>query len=213
MVGDPCKSDRKRVLLVEGKDDCHVVMSLCNHFGVPETFGPYECGGVDQLLKRLNALISAPDPPDVIGVLLDADADLGNRWQQIKSKLNHYGYEFPTNPVANGTIIEMAGGLPKLGIWLMPNNQIEGMLEDFCLEMITDKNRLAAEAAVTKAEQDRITTFIPNHRAKAIVHTFLAWQNEPGDPLGLAITRQALLPETDTAKTFVDWLKQLFGAV
>ncbi len=212
MPDDPCKSETSRILLVEGKDDCHVVMSLCNVYAVPEVFGLFECGGFDQLLKRLNALISEPNTPEVIGALLDADTNLDARWRSIIAKLSHYDYVFPAQPEINGTIIEGNRTLPKLGIWLMPNNQIAGMLEDFCLEMIDARGRTAAEAAVTTANGDGLTTFIPNHRSKAIVHTFLAWQDEPGNPLGLAITRQALQPQTNTAQTFVEWLQLLFAA-
>src|SRR5436190_12037086 len=212
MPNDPCKSETSRILLVEVKDDCHVVMSLCNAYNVPEVFGLFECGGFDQLLKRLNALVSEPNTPEVIGALLDADTNLSARWKSITAKLSHYDYVFPAQPNVNGTIIEGDGGLPKLGIWLMPNNQIAGMLEDFCLEMIDAGARAGAETAIAKAEGDGLTTFIPNHRSKAIVHTFLAWQDEPGNPMGLAITRQALRPQTNTARTFTEWLELLFGS-
>jgi len=42
---------------------------------------------------------------------------------------------------------------------------------------------------------DQAPTFIPNHKSKAVIHTYLAWQNEPGMPLGQAITARALNPE------------------
>jgi hypothetical protein len=210
MPTDPCKAETKKVLLVEGKDDCHVVMSLCNAFAVPEVFGLFECGGFDQLLKRLNALILQPDAPEVIGVMLDADVDLAARWRSLSVKLNHYDYVFPNTPETNGTIIQGEGVLPKLGIWLMPNNTIAGMLEDFCLEMVDPRGRTTAEDTIRTAEAAGVTSFIPSHRSKAIVHTFLAWQDEPGNPLGLAITTQALRPNTNTARTFIEWLQLLF---
>ena len=37
-----------------------------------------------------------------------------------------------------------------------------------------------------------------------------AWQDEPGRPLGQAITKQALRPHTDIAVRFTDWLTRLF---
>ncbi|MFM6310006.1 MAG: DUF3226 domain-containing protein, partial [Dolichospermum sp.] len=55
---DICKQDTDKVLLLEGKNDCHVVMALCKAHQVPETFGIYECGADTEVLKRLNALIS-----------------------------------------------------------------------------------------------------------------------------------------------------------
>lgn len=205
-----CRHEGDKVLLVEGPDDCHVVLSLGAAHQVPETFGLYECGGDEQLLKRLNALVVQPDPPSVIGFVLDADAGVDNRWASILAKLRDHDYKFPARPEANGTIIEGNDRLPKLGIWLMPNNQIHGMLEDFCIEMIEPVGRAAAKAAVETASTQGVTTFIANHLSKAIVHTFLAWQDSPGRPLGQAITAQALRPNTATARAFSDWLKLLF---
>jgi hypothetical protein len=47
-------------------------------------------------------------------------------------------------------------------------------------------------------------------RSKAIIHTYLAWQDEPGRPMGPAITKQALQPDTNIARSFTSWLIQLF---
>lgn len=207
----PCKDEGERVLLVEGLDDCHVVMSICGAHNVPETFGLYECGSDAQLLKRLNALVLKTDAPTVIGIVLDADIGVDKRWAGIKSKLRHHNYQFPDIPEENGTIIEAQERLPKLGIWLMPNNQIMGMLEDFCLEMIEQKARQTAETAVIAAQKEGVSTFRTAHLSKAVVHTYLAWQDEPGRPLGQAITTQALRPCTQTSRAFTDWLTRLFA--
>lgn len=152
-----------------------------------------------------------PDPPNVIGVVLDADTGPDNRWASLIAQMRHHDYKFPRRPDANGTVIEGSGGSPKLGIWLMPNNQIQGMLEDFCVEMIEPAGRGVAEAAVATAQAEGASTFIPNHLSKAIVHTFLAWQDTPGRPLGQGITAQSLRPETPTARAFSQWLTVLFG--
>jgi uncharacterized protein DUF3226 len=187
----PCKHEGNNVLLVEGIDDCHVIMSLCAAQQVPETFGLYECGGDKPLLSRLNALIVQPDAPRVIGIVLDADTGASNRWNAIRVKLRHYNYRFSDLPESEGTIIEAEEPLPKLGIWLMPNNQLRGMLEDFCIEMIEAKAREIAERAVLDAQNEGVSTFQTVHLSKAIVHTYLAWQDEPGRPLGQAITTQS----------------------
>jgi len=119
---DFCKHEGKKVLLVEGKDDCHVILALCAHFNIPGTFGIYECGSDISLLKRLNALILQP------------------------------------------------------------------------------------------AKAKGLTTYKPDHHSKAVIHTWLSWQDEPGKPLGQAITANLLKPETDLAQVFINWLKKLFGS-
>ncbi len=207
----PCKHEGDNVLLVEGLDDCHVVMSVCGAHNVPETFGLYECGSDAQLLKRLNALVSQSNVPRVIGIVLDADTGIDRRWTNIRGKLKHYNYQFPDIPAENGTIIEARERLPKLGIWIMPNNHTMGMLEDFCLEMIGLEARQTAESAVLGAKRAGVTTFKDAHLSKAVVRTYLAWQDEPGRPLGQSITTQALRPNTQTARAFTDWLTRLFA--
>jgi hypothetical protein len=209
---DVCREDTDKILLVEGDNDCHVVMALCAAHTVPKTFGLYQCGSDVGVLKRLNALIVRPNPPHVIGVMLDADnPSLEGRWKSIKAKLGHYSsYAFPAIPDIDGTIVESVADEPKLGFWLMPNNQDSGMLEDFCAELAEPASLAFARECVEEAHAKKVTTFKQVHRSKAVIHTYLAWQDEPGYPLGKAITSQALRPHTDVAIRFTNWLIRLF---
>jgi hypothetical protein len=209
-----CQQDTDKVLLVEGDNDCHVVMALCQAHNVPETFGIYQCGGSDKvkILKRLNALIVRPEPPQVIGVMIDIDRSLENRWQSITTKLrNHPKYLPPETPARDGTIIESVKDNTKLGFWLMPNNQNSGMLEDFCAELAEPESLAFARECVEQACRNQVTTFKDVHHSKAVIHTYLAWQDEPGYPLGKSITSQALRPHTDIAIRFTNWLTRLFS--
>ncbi len=90
---NPCKDEGSQVLLVEGIDDCHVVMSLCASHSIAETFGIYECGSDEKVLKRMNALILQPDTPVTIGVLLDADTGTENRWKSVGARDREQGIE------------------------------------------------------------------------------------------------------------------------
>ena len=210
-MSDVCKQDTDKVLLVEGVNDCHVVMSLCAAHTVPETFGIYQCGSDLGVLRRLNALIVRPNPPAVIGIMLDADKpSLAGRWDSIKSKLKHYNYAFPKNPNADGTVIEGTIYEPRLCFWLMPNNQDSGMLEDFCAELAEPVSLAFARECVEQAQASKATTFKAVHHSKAVIHTYLAWHDEPGYPLGKAITSQALRPRTEVAVKFTNWLTHLF---
>lgn len=209
-MSDICKKDSDKILLVEGIDDCHVVMALCAAHQVPETFGIYECGGDTKLLKRLNALIVRPEYPQVIGVMLDADTSIEGRWANIKGKLSHYSYQLPDIPDIYGTIVESLPDKPKLGFWLMPNNQNSGKLEDFCAELAEATALAFARECIAEAQANNLTTFKPLDISKAVIHTYLAWQDEPGRPMGQAITKQALRPDTGIARSFTNWLTRLF---
>lgn len=210
---DWCKYEGEAVLLVEGVNDCHVILALCEMHHVPENFGIYECGSDALALKRMNALIVSASPPRTIGLIVDADnPDLAGRWASIKAKLAPQGYSLPPEPAESGTIIQSETDLPRLGFWLMPNNRITGMLEDFCNEMISETMLTTVEKCLDIAIADGCTTFKATHRSKAIVHTFLAWQDEPGKPLGQAVKARLLHSDTVTAQRFVQWMIDLFAA-
>jgi hypothetical protein len=212
MANSPCKNVGNTVLLVEGVDDCHVVLALCAKFAVPETFGIHECGSDTKAIQRLNALVASPEPPRVIGLVIDADRpDQRGRWNQVRAKLAHYDYEFPEDPIPEGTVVEPVSEVPRLGFWLMPNNQDSGMLEDFCSAMIDNRAMAATRECIEFARSNGICTFKSVHYSKAVVHTFLALQDEPGRPLGQSITAQTLQADTPTTHAFVAWLIRLFG--
>jgi hypothetical protein len=212
MMPDICRYEGKKVLLVEGKNDCHVVLALCKYNGLPKNFGIHQCENDIGILKRLNALIIQPDPPESIGIIIDADEpNVIRRWQQIQQKIKEHGYTFPEFPNVNGTILSDNPEKPNLGIWLMPNNQNPGMLEDFLLEMADKKSISTACQCIEMARDKGLTTFRGIHFSKALIHTYLAWQNEPGRPLGQSITAHSLKPDTEIANILVEWLKRLFS--
>lgn len=208
---NPCKHEGKKVLLVEGKNDCHVVLALCKHFNLPKTFGIFECESDEGVLKQLNAMIIQPDPPESIGIVLDADNFKAiGRWQQIQHKIRDHEYIFPDEPELNGTILDKNPNKPSIGIWLMPDNRKPGMLEDFLMEMAETNALDAASQCVDIAKEKDLCTFKSSHLSKAVIHTYLAWQDEPGRPLGQAITAHALRPDTPTAELFAQWLRTFF---
>lgn len=210
-MGKPFKVDGPRELLLEGTTDCHVIAALCGAHKVPDTFKLYNCENDAGVIKRLDALLRATDMKERIGVVIDADApNLISRWQSIRDKLSWTTYSFPEKPDPQGTIISTEG-FPILGFWFMPDNQTDGMLEDFCASLAEPESMAAAKRAVALAEKERVTRFKEVHRTKAEVHTYLAWQDEPGRPPGQAITAQALRPHTPLAKQFATWLVNLFA--
>ena len=50
----------------------------------------------------------------------------------------------------------------------------------------------------------------PLDEPKAVIHTWLAWQKEPGRPFGTAITARFLDPNVPEVDVLVAWLKRLF---
>jgi hypothetical protein len=202
------------VLLVEGRDDEEVVYHFCTYHGIDNRslFTVKPKGGYERL--RVDLINSPPTGLKVIGAIVDADTDPHGRWQSLRNGLLQYGYsEFPTEPSAGGTIIPGIHGLPVIGIWLMPNNSMAGILEDFLLSLSNDGDVLLdrARSCVDSIPDDE-RKFVDTYHSKALIHTWLAWQEEPGKPLGAAIRDHYLDADKELAIQFLGWLQRLFPA-
>ncbi|HEY4920592.1 MAG TPA: DUF3226 domain-containing protein [Xanthobacteraceae bacterium] len=198
----------KRVLLVEGLDDFHVCCSLFQRHKVPELFAVEPKMGVDKLLEALPVQLKASGI-ERVGVVLDADLNLGARWASLRAILSSAGYAVPEFPARTGTIVDEIGK-PRLGVWLMPNNQLPGALEDFAALLIPASDALAVRAnSVIEEIPAGERRFAQPHRAKAYIHTWLAWQEDPGTPMGLAITKKYLDATAEGAVEFLKWINAL----
>lgn len=92
----------------------------------------------------------------------------------------------------------------------MPDNQNSGMLEDFLLSLAPSKAVEYARTCAQSAKEKGYATYKQIHEAKAVAHTYLAWQDEPGRPLGLAIQAKAFDTSSEAAGNFIRWLKELY---
>lgn len=197
-------------LLVEGNDDQHVIWSLLEYYKVPEVFAVEEKKGIDNLLDVLPVQLKESGI-ERVGVVVDADAKISTRWQKIKKILRESGFRsLPKLPDVEGTVIE-ENGKPRVGVWIMPDNTLPGMLENFAQFLIPKDDKLMRYVqdslkAIAKKEQK----FKDVHRPKAEIHTWLAWQEDPGTPMGLAITKKYLDAEASHAKSLIKWLERLF---
>jgi hypothetical protein len=124
----------KKILLVEGPDDEHVLKHLCGNRDVPRLDEVKSHGGVDQLLDGFPVQLKASEDGDIVGIVIDADTDLNSRWQSLRNSLIRVGYQdVMKTPSPGGTILDppIDTLLPRVGIWIMPDNQTKGILEDF----------------------------------------------------------------------------------
>lgn len=197
------------VLLVEGQDDKHVTTNLLFAHQLDKQFVVKDKEGIDNLTGSLPIELRASELKR-IGIVVDADTSLTERWTSLVSILKKAGYaDFPKTPSVAGTVVRQ-DGRPTVGIWLMPNNSDNGMIEDFVALLIPAEDPLLprAQAAIDAIPLEN-RPFAPTDRSKALIHTWLAWQNEPGVRMGAAVTRKYLEPQSPTALTFVAWLNQL----
>ncbi len=206
------KSDKNSHLLVEGKNDQHVIWALCEMHRVPETFDvlvPGD-GGVDEVLTDIPIRLKEAGLQS-LGVVVDADEDIKARWDSVRGRLQKVGYSTPKQPPVEGFIASLPSR-PKIGVWIMPDNQVSGMLESFATRLIPTEDNLkpVAQETLRTIEDRGLNRYRSVSRPKALIHTWLAWQELPGMPMGQAITAQVLQHNHSLANRFVDWLKALF---
>ena len=206
----------RKSLLVEGSDDEHVLKHICGNRGIPALDVVKAHDGHEQLLEEIPIQLKAKsEEGDIVGIVIDADTDLVARWQAIRDRFISTGYQgVPPQPDPNGTILEPPVGtpLPKAGVWIMPDNKTSGILEDFLRFLVPQADVLFDYATTcVNSISDQDQRFSDSDKPKAIIHTWLAWQKEPGRPYGTAITARFLNPDVHQVDVLVSWLKRLFA--
>ena len=200
----------RNFLLVEGKDDKHVFYNLLKLYNIPEQFDIEDADGIEELKDTFVASLVSSELQR-LGVVVDADSDLQVRWYSLRNMMINAGYNsVPMIPDVNGTIVKQQGKI-TVGIWLMPDNTLPGMIEDFIKFLVPEDDMLwpLAEDIVQKViETD--CKFRPSYKSKAHLHTWLAWQEEPGGPMGQAITKRYLNADEAHARQLITWIRQLF---
>ncbi|MEM6403418.1 MAG: DUF3226 domain-containing protein, partial [Cyanobacteria bacterium P01_D01_bin.116] len=146
-----------------------------------------------------------------LGLIVDADDDCKSRWESIRNACLKIMPDFPQKLPDTGLIHQINNGI-KFGVWIMPDNQQQGMLETFLSCMIDDENKPTWQYAqqVVPEAKNRGALCKDSHLDKANIYTWLAWQNEPGRQLHDAIKQRILNPNHPKANVFFNWFKDLY---
>ena len=202
----------RRLILVEGTDDLHVLMALFESHGIPETFQvehPKDSGGFPSQREKFTVRLRGSDLQR-IGIVIDADQDVAARWNSVLGILTSVGCKhLPPLPDSHGTITQVPDG-PIVGVWIMPDNSNAGILEDFLHQMAPQSDPLWQLV-------DAFIDGIPEEHAKcpairlpkARIHAWLSVQEEPGKPLGLAIKSKYLDAKSPATEPFLQWIRKL----
>lgn len=229
-----------KILLVEGKKDAQVIKALCDTQEIrthivekldPESYSnehlfeiyvPPNSNDETLLTFGLESTLSTSDI-QVIGIILDADKPKDNPAPQ--NRVNAIKHQLKIKKLLLdplGTILKQTDlqssehnrvkKLQRFGFWLMPDNVNSGMLEDFLMKIIKKPEQCIdlAERCIKEAKTEGCCTFKDAHLSKAIIHTYLAWQHEPGNTLELSIKTGKLDKNAELAQKLIAWLKQLF---
>ena len=197
--------EKENILLVEGPNDKGAIEGLMQKHHVARNFEFVIATGIDNLLQKLDSYLKS-SAYGVIGVVVDADKDVDARWQQLRDRLMKTGkYSCKKMPLADGGMIIEADEPEqdaKVGIWIMPDNKYKGTLEKFLLGMVPEDDELLVEVEneLVRLETNNVKRYRDIDRNKAKVHTFLAWEENPGTSLYTAIVSRILNPDADIAK-------------
>ena len=213
-------------LHVEGNDDVHVVRHLLQRHGIncpvkggvgsesdysPNVPEIRRAGDVQAVLDAMRVAVQVSNGRSV-GFVLDADAEPQDRWRAVCARLCWFDIELPDRIPTQGFVEDVPDFQARVGVWLMPDNRQSGALEHFLQGLVDENDALLpfAETSTTDAKK-KGAKFVDSKRQKAVLHTWLAWQEDPGLPYGTAIGAKYFRHDSGAAQAFVRWYRSVFG--
>ncbi len=139
--------------------------------------------------------------------------NLEGKWQRISQFCKGNGVGAVPNQCPEGGLIIDGIRKRRFGAWIMPNNSHNGMLENFCHDLVPSERIDTwnyAKRCVDEAKRLG-APFKNTHTSKSQIHTWLAWQDPPGERMGSAIAKRILNAKLGGAPQFSQWLKTLYG--
>ncbi|MDJ0797432.1 MAG: hypothetical protein QNJ51_11480 [Calothrix sp. MO_167.B12] len=188
------KGYKPKKLIVEGEQDKRVIPEFIEANGISwgnkkeKAIVYIDSHGNDQFIDAdvISTELKASGLTH-LGLIVDADDSPSGRWESVRNACLKSIPNFPKKLLETG-LIHTTNGI-KFGVWIMPDNQMRGMLETFLAYMIPDTSETLWQYAqeVVKEAKSKGATFKEVHSDKANIYTWLAWQDEPGRQLHQAI--------------------------
>lgn len=213
-----------RLLLVEGEADRAFFEQICRVLELDTSVTvapPKGLAGThntkEGVFNHLPVLLAQLADGQItrLAVVVDADsAANGGGYEQAINRVGSivapYGFA-PAAHTAGGIVFQHGDGLADFGLWVMPNNADEGMLEDWIKQSIhPDEQGLFAHAETVVAALPQPPKFKPIHRSKAEVATWLAWQKQPGHGTYRAVEDGLIDIKSIDYQNLIAWLGHVF---
>lgn len=195
-------------LLVEGSSDLYVIAKLCELKKIPHNFEIVNLKSISNLELEIKARLNESEVK-ILGIIVDADENLSKIWNDIKKYFSNSN--FPTDIPNDGLIVDL--DVIKIGIWIMPDNNLKGTLEDFLHYLIPQNDSLINEVEdhLQNIENKNLNKYNKNNRTKAKIHSWLSLQKDPGNTLGEAINQKYFNLDNKECEIFIEWLRNLFS--
>lgn len=183
--GAPFGSEHPKVLLVEGDDEFYLLLQLLEDPALAQcSIDVRIYGGTGELGRTLKALRhSAPrgfrQHVTTLAVWRDADQDPVGALREVRGALEAAGFSAPQH---SG---EFADGVPRVGVFILPDGVSQGALENLCLASAADARPMQCVDDYLTCLQRTGVRLHPN-LGKTRTHAFLASREEPGLKIGEA---------------------------
>lgn len=167
----PVKIEKSKILFVEGKDEENFFRAL----GVGDDIQIIDVGGKDSFRTRFSLYYKNSDGLDMVthmGFVRDAEQRSAQfAFNDICSVLRTYGLPCPQSLVNN---IDKSNK-PCVGIFIMPDNNNIGMLENLCLVSINNYPiRISIDNYINDVKIQLGSNVAQLNEPKARVQTYLA---------------------------------------
>jgi hypothetical protein len=192
-----------KVLLVEGRDAVGFFEALLVEIGLASEIELRNMGGNPEFKPNLKALIgmeSFRNGVTSIGIVRDAES-IGARsaFQSVQDSLKAAGLRAPD--LLNTTL----PGEPSVSVYILPDCEESGMLEDLCLQAVSEDPTFACVKQYIECLRETYPDKTRN-LSKVGLHSFLSAQEKPGLKLGEAAQGKYLnlqSPAYDSLKLFL----------
>ena len=175
--------NNSKQLLVEGRDEELFFVAFLRSLQMQDVqIRNYQ--GKDRLGNYLATFtgLSDLDQVQAIGIVRDADTSSSSAFQSVQSALRNTGLPVPRQPLQPST------GIPVVSVFIMPDNNRNGALEQLCLSALADDPAMPCVENFLQCVNDSVPAG-PQDQAKAQIHAFLASREDPELRLGEAAQR------------------------
>lgn len=216
----------KKVLLVEGDSDKSFFEKICKSLSLDtsvQVAPPKDLGGShnskEGVFQRLKILLHQLPDEQITHIALVVDADYADQnglgcqktIERVTALVTPFGFELEeVESAQDGLFFKNPDYLNKLGLWVMPDNQQEGMLEDWIKSCIKNDESALFHQASEAVDSLSNPKFKEHSISKAEVATWLAWQKKPGHGL-YGVLKDDLLDNTQPSfQAMEQWLKAIY---
>ena len=147
-----------------------------------------------------------------VAFVLDAETSAKATWEAVRHQFHEVdrALALPAECPPEGLVKDISTLRSRVGVWIMPDNAQPGMLEDFLLALVHEHDPLIGLAERSTSEAKVAGAgFSDAVRSKAVIHTWLAWQEKPGLPFGTALKARYFDDTAGSAIAFINWIRRL----